>query len=366
MSNDTSLDPDFLDESSKTNIEDFICCICQCIPNPETCLEEENCGHFFCQNCINQWLKKNNSCPFCKGIISKRSIKDKNKAIFRHLINLVVLCQKENCKWKGIWKEYFDHLKKDHNSIIVGQGNYIFELYKYYKATTHEHPLKYLDLTMDNGWSCDGRKLPNKCFSGIIGLKQTEGIKRFRCMQCDYDLCELCMKNYYDPKYKIINDNSNNRSLYLFQKMYFSQAHKHPLVFLDKSRDNGWGCDGRKFKSKCMSGITGFNQSKNISRFRCQKCDFDLCENCFNFYKIKTQYELNKSYKIAIHPHPLTFIGKSRDNGWACDGRKLKEKCMSGITDFKQSKGFPRFRCEKCDFDLCKNCMDYYFLMNKL
>ena len=40
MEDETSLDPDDLEESSKTNIEDFICCICQLIPNPETALEE--------------------------------------------------------------------------------------------------------------------------------------------------------------------------------------------------------------------------------------------------------------------------------------------------------------------------------------
>ena len=43
MIDETSLDPDFLDEQSKTNIEDYTCCICQLIPDPETSIEEENC-----------------------------------------------------------------------------------------------------------------------------------------------------------------------------------------------------------------------------------------------------------------------------------------------------------------------------------
>ena len=38
--------------------------------------------------------------------ISKRSIKNKNKLVYRHLINLIVKCQEENCTWKGIWKDY--------------------------------------------------------------------------------------------------------------------------------------------------------------------------------------------------------------------------------------------------------------------
>ena len=157
-----------------------------------------------------------------------------------------------------------------------------------------------------------------------------------------------------------LNDTSNNRSLYLLNKKYFSLVHNHPLIFLDKSNDNGWACNGRNLNEKCFSGITGFNQTKNIPRFRCQKCDFDLCENCMNHYKVKFYYEMNKSYEVCIHEHPLMFVDKTLDNGWACNGWKLKEGCLSGINGFSQTKGFERFRCEKCDFDLCRNCMDFY------
>ena len=371
MDDETSLDPDDLEESSKTNIEDYICCICQLIPNPENALEEENCGHIFCDHCLNQWLTKSQDCPFCKMKISKRVIKDKNKMVYRHLINLMVLCPEENCSWKGIWKDYSEHLKNNHNKLL--KSSYIsnvsindkYELYKYYKATTHIHPLKYLDTTMDNNWACDGRLLPNGCLSGITGFRQTKNMKRFRCVQCDYDLCEKCMNYYYDNKYIIKNDESNDRSLYMFKKSYYSQAHTHPLIFLDKSEDNGWACNGKDLINGCFSGITGFNQSKGIPRFRCEKCDFDLCENCMNHYKKKIYYEINHSYKTAAHPHGLIYLGKSIDGSWLCDGKKSKEGCFSGLTDFHQTKGVERFRCAKCDFDLCKNCMDYYHASKK-
>lgn len=370
MSDNNALDPDYLDETSKTNIEDYICCICQSIPNPETALEEENCGHLFCETCINQWLVKSKDCPFCKEIISKRSIKDKNKIIYRHLINLVVLCQEDNCNWKGTWKEYYDHLNTQHNKKIELKSSTIsnncrYELYKYYKATTHEHPLKYLDLTTINGWCCDGIKLPCKCLSGITGFRQTNEIKRFRCEQCDYDLCELCMNKYYDPNYPIKNDDSYNRGLYLYKKNYYCQIHNHPLIFLGISQNNDWCCDGKNLIKKCFSGITGFDQTYGIPRFRCEKCDFDLCENCMNNYKLRENYELNKSYKVSVHPHSLKYVGTSQDNGWGCDGRFLPDKCLSSITDFNQTKGFDRFRCEKCDYDLCRNCMDNYHFQSK-
>ena len=369
MDESTSLDPDFLEKSSQMGIEDYICCICQLIPNPETALEEENCGHLFCNTCLLDWLKKSVICPFCKMTITRRIVKEKNKIVYRHLINLIVICQEENCKWKGIYKDYIEHLKNSHNKImeinnninnIIISSSGKYELYKYYKATTHNHPLKFLDTTMDNGWSCDGRHIAGGCLSGINNFHQTKNIKRFRCIQCNYDLCEKCMNNYYDNKYIIKNDESNNRSLYLFKRQYFSQVHIHPLLFLDKSKDNGWGCDGRKLINKCFSGITGFHQTYNIARFRCEKCDFDLCENCMNYYRKKNYYELNKSYRVFCHTHPLMYLGVSYADNWFCDGKNLAEKCFSGISDINQTKGFERFRCDKCNFDLCKNCMDYF------
>ena len=71
-------------------------------------------------------------------------------------------------------------------------------------------------------------------------------------------------------------------------------------------------------------------------------------------------YLPHNKYYTKIHPHPLFFLGLSRNNGWACNGKFLEKKCFSGITDFNQSTGIPRFRCETCDFDLCRKCMDYY------
>ena len=159
------------------------------------------------------------------------------------------------------------------------------------------HPLKYLDITMNNGWGCDGRKLASKCYSGITDFDQTKNIKRFRCMQCDYDLCLNCMNKYLDNDYVINNDDdAEKRSLYLYGKEYYTIVHEHPLVFYDKFEDNGWACDGKNLINKCYSGITHFYHMGNIPRFRCQKCDFDLCENCMEHYRKINNFEIKKCY----------------------------------------------------------------------
>lgn len=63
------------------------------------------------------------------------------------------------------------------------------------KVSSHKCVLK--GPTEAENWGCDGRagrELFPLCFGGITGFKQTEGVKRYRCADCDFDLCEDCLK----------------------------------------------------------------------------------------------------------------------------------------------------------------------------
>jgi len=59
-------------------------------------------------------------------------------------------------------------------------------------------------------------------------------------------------------------------------------------------------------------------------------------------------------YAVSCHPHSLKLNGS--DNGWACDGRKAEGGCLNKCTDFHQTKGWARYRCDQCDYDLCDKC----------
>jgi hypothetical protein len=141
------------------------------------------------------------------------------------------------------------------------------------------------------------------------------------------------------------------------------------LIFLDKSKDNGWSCDGNSDGTKCLNGVTDYFQSYGLPRFRCRReeCNFDLCEYCMDFFRKKKFYELNESYKVKCHNDPLVYLGISKNyDGWGCDGRDLNEKCFSGNDKVNQMKGFERFKCksENCNFNLCRYCMDFYLKDN--
>jgi hypothetical protein len=97
-------------------------------------------------------------------------------------------------------------------------------------------------------------------------------------------------------------------------------------------------CDGKSLNEKYFNGMTNFDQSKFIPRFICENCDFVLWEKYMNLFKEKFYYKINKYYKIPILKHSLKYLEKTGDNNWAWYGRNLKDSCLSGTTEFKQTK----------------------------
>ena len=117
------------------------------------------------------------------------------------------------------------------------------------------HELEPLGTTMDNGWACDGRN-DGGCVSGITDFNQTKGKNRFRCAKCDFDYCDKCY------------------SLRTGAKLCMNG---HPLVPLGTTRDNGWGCDNHSTPAGCLLK----NKTKGVDRYRCEQCDYDLCDKCY-------------------------------------------------------------------------------------
>ena len=54
----------------------------------------------------------------------------------------------------------------------------------------------------------------------------------------------------------------------------------HILKSIGTDHSNGWRCDGYEIHGRCLKECTGFNQTNGWKRFRCDICNFDLCEEC--------------------------------------------------------------------------------------
>jgi len=52
-------------------------------------------------------------------------------------------------------------------------------------------------------------------------------------------------------------------------------GHAHPLS--RETSNSKWQCNGKKFYGRCLSGK---EQAKGTLKFKCKKCNFDLCEKC--------------------------------------------------------------------------------------
>jgi len=72
----------------------------------------------------------------------------------------------------------------------------VYRVGEEYKASVHRHPLKYVE---KEGWVCNGMSISGGCkskFTPSGRFKQTKGERRFRCSDCDYDLCVKCLEAY--------------------------------------------------------------------------------------------------------------------------------------------------------------------------
>eukprot|EP00727_Mastigamoeba_balamuthi_P002630 m51a1_g12364 hypothetical protein (761) ;mRNA; f:580269-582847 len=219
-----------------------------------------------------------------------------------------------------------------------------------FRSAWHPHLLTLC--TRDNGWACDGRSQAGGCRRGITGFHQTSGVTRFRCEQCDYDLCPDCIAASISPSEVV------------------SASHEHTLKL--SSRNTSWYCNGKYLAGGCKGKSSS---GTGRVRYRCDACDFDFCPDCLVFRCQQAQQASATSAPqpskpsgpspvspseqttaiVVCHSHRLSR--STRDNGWGCDGRKNSGGCRRGITGFNQTSGVPRYRCDGCDYDLCSDCL---------
>ena len=235
LTKESNLSSNYFIENKDISI--FQCLICKEIPNPNFAIEVVCCGHLFCKNCIEKWLDEQSYCPICKKEIKYnnnllKNIKENNKIIFRLINQLKIKCPYE-CEWKGNWEELENHLKicllskkeckyKKIGCNFIGKNSEVekheenedkkhlelamkyinennnnitkhkiqFDLNQKCNVSVHEHPLIFQkSLT----WFCNGKNLPGGCLSKNYHFNHPF---RFRCVQCDFDLCNNCILKY--------------------------------------------------------------------------------------------------------------------------------------------------------------------------
>ena len=279
------VDPDLVinKENFKLIELNVICSICNgIVVAPVQCIECENC---FCKSCIESWKKKagENSCPFrCKSPIFKNS-----RLIKNILSNIKFKCQ-NGCNQEIPYLELENHyeencpnIKVDYKQKYYEMKNKYLELLKKYNELENEF-IKYKNNSSNNHIGNDYKsqyhnhilknKIMNKqCVCDVCDcVIRDKEEKTYRCDECDFDVCEKC---------KILEDSG-----YKYKNLFLSKKHSHLLKEIDAKSVSifkyFWTCDvcGNKFKGK-----------QEVRRFRCNPCDYDICDSC----KIKEENAVN-------------------------------------------------------------------------
>ena len=201
---------DIINKDDYKVIEPIIICsiCCGILYDPMLCTQCENC---FCLECINDWKRKSDTCPFkckkakyqesklAKRVLGILKIKCKNGC--GEIINYsdIALHYDEKCAKNDYKKKYLE-LKSKYDKIIKeskinlmkyddNNNDNIEELNKHiipdfnFLSKHHKHKLGFVS-TNREGWKC------NLCKTSL-----SNQVKSYYCTLCDYDLCQDCILN---------------------------------------------------------------------------------------------------------------------------------------------------------------------------
>lgn len=227
----SSLSPDLF---SLSYISDYKCFLCGLIPSLETAKEIICCGILFCNECLKKYLSDKKECPICKSNeIKFRKIKKDNKVFYKILKNLEIKCPYK-CEWKGSFGDLDHHLNECNNG---------FRYCKY-----KEIGCEFLD---ENKKVIEHEKKSDKLHLEIAlkYIKTNKIVKK----KIKFELGAKCR----------------------------TTVHSHVMTYMTSL---SWNCDGRKLPHGCYSKNYSFNS--RVPRFRCNLCDFDLCDKCVVNYVI--------------------------------------------------------------------------------
>ena len=271
-------------------IEDLVkCSIClEILCKPYEC---EICGSLFCEDCINEWLKINVSCPMkCQNFKMIRARPNTRKMlnliqlrcinypdckysceyweIFEHEKNCQfqkIRCPNGNCEFEGSFKELSSHMNKDCNYLIIQCG---FCKSKIQKNFFGEH--------LDNHFKDRTFYLQNCCI-----CNSNEDIKRCLCKRCYCYRCledgeeTECLKTCY-----LFHNNLNTTT-----QTYNISKYPLPLNFEVKLHFSqvDWVRTGITFNKEIISDQTDLN---------CPQYDiYCILEDLIQFYTLKNGWK---------------------------------------------------------------------------
>lgn len=223
---------DIINKDDLKVIEQIITCpiCCSIIFKPYQCTK---CENIFCKDCIENWQKKSETCPFGCG----KSIYKETK-LAQRLLNLIKIKCKNGCDEEVSYGDIISHYEEKCSKIDF-RSKY-FELKNKYEDLLKKNGLKSSakkdkeeEDIKGNEEMIDGFNFISKYHKHKLGLVNTIGregwkcnnckdsfsnqVRSFYCTLCDYDLCQECvLKEKKERGYKLGDGNVNiNNNIFL-------------------------------------------------------------------------------------------------------------------------------------------------------
>lgn len=249
-------------ELAEVQKDKFDCIFCE-----DTCRNaeiSECCDSLACSDCADKLMATNSKeCPKCQ----MRDIKFFPSLVMRKIIRTII----SDCPDCGVefQREFLaDHIKKEHSQdkkmaklikkLEIKDPEIKLEPKQNFKI--HRHTLVLEEVVTDEPVPCNSKRF----LKGIGNcLRKTEkGQHYYSCKGCKVDFCLHCLNKE--------------------QVLFYVNGHPCPLelVFINR----GFRCNGNDIGSCCRSGNPTSWEGDKKMRYRCAKCDFDLCGNCLEFY----------------------------------------------------------------------------------
>ena len=137
-------------------------------------------------------------------------------------------------------------------------------------------------------------------------------------------------------------------SQYRYDVKGMNEKHNHMLIFTSPDMRNQ-----KNFTCTCCG-----KTYENLGSFRCIKCNFDMCRECFDYSGgiIFDVYKEGQKGKISTHEEHILVYGKSNLKGKTIkfNGTKLYTCKICDGNFFAQC--IKCWSCPSCDYDVCDKC----------
>ncbi|UJR34766.1 hypothetical protein I4U23_027545 [Adineta vaga] len=189
--------------------EELKCLICYEPFDSPVC--NDQCGHTFCFDCVNEWLKNSSSCPTCRRRVTKRSFHPvTTRAVLNQLLRLRVkctlceqtdidnrkqhleICPKQmvkcisadlHCQWEGYREGLNQHLEKCRLSEMRPVIDHLKKEIRTIEENQSEQQ-HFIQAFINNG-----HILSSNCTANPCRLKQSDTDHEAKVMRCS--LCGI-------------------------------------------------------------------------------------------------------------------------------------------------------------------------------